>query len=155
MEQQQIPNRSSTAWASPTIPTGAGIFPNPPHEKHLVSTKWLEEYGLDATKLIRVMVNGRSMEPLIPHGAWVTVDTGNTEVEDGSIYLFRVGDRVALACLFKEADGGFVVRSYDPAEPDSMVTRADLEDFAVVGRVIECTTMWVKPVDEQAEVSHG
>jgi len=83
MKQQQIPNRSSTAWTSPTIPTGAGIAPDSRQDRYLVSTDWLEKYGLDAAKLIRVMVNGRSMEPLIRHGAWVIVDTGNTEVEDG------------------------------------------------------------------------
>ncbi len=153
MEQaQQSQNHSSTALSSPAIPTGSGIFSEPEQERFLVSTAWLAKYGLDHSKLIRFKVNGHSMEPVIAHGSWIMVDTSNTAVEDGFPYLFRFGDRYAVAYLFQAPGGGFVVRSHDPAEPDSIVTAGDMEDFVVIGRVVESTRVWIKPADE--EVGH-
>jgi phage repressor protein C with HTH and peptisase S24 domain len=110
------------------------------------STEWLQRYGLRPDKLIRHKVRGTSMEPFISDGSWITVEMGTTQIVDGNVYLLRYGSQISVKFLFRRYDGGLIIRSFNPSEPDVVVPIQDLEHIEVLGRVVESTNMLIKPV---------
>ena len=110
------------------------------------SLEWIRRYGLKADKLIRYKVRGSSMDPFISDGSWITVEMGTTQVTDGSVYLLRYGDQISVKFLFRRYDGGLIVRSFNPSEPDVVVPAQDLEHIEVLGRVVESTNMLIKAI---------
>ena len=133
------------------VKVGAGnrIVSEPVNEERRFrySTEWLRRYGLDAATLIRFRVHGQSMEPVIMDRSWITVDTGYTKVKDGMPYLFRSGEQISVKYLFNRPDGGVIIRSHNPSEPDVVVPLAEMEHVTVLGQVVESNTMWRKPVN--------
>lgn len=110
------------------------------------SMEWLQRYGLKADKLIRYRVRGSSMDPFISDGSWITVEMGSTQVIDGNVYLLRYGDQISVKFLFRRYDGGLIIRSFNPSEPDVVVPVTDLEHIEVLGRVVESTNMLIKAI---------
>jgi phage repressor protein C with HTH and peptisase S24 domain len=114
--------------------------------KFRYSLDWLDKYGLDPKRLFRFKVQGNSMEPAIMDGAWITVEIGVSKIKDGRPYLIRSGDAVAVKYLFKRPDGGVIIRSHNPSEPDVVVPLSEMEHVEVIGEVVESTSMWRKPI---------
>jgi len=110
------------------------------------SLDWIQRYGLKPEKLVRYRVRGTSMDPFISDGSWITVEMGYTQVNDGGTYLLRYGDQISVKFLFRRYDGGLILRSFNPSEPDVVVPAQDLEHVDVLGRVVESTNMLIKPI---------
>lgn len=110
------------------------------------SLDWIQRYGLKPDKLVRYRVRGTSMDPFISDGSWITVEMGYAQVNDGGTYLLRYGDQISVKFLFRRYDGGLILRSFNPSEPDVVVPAQDLEHVDVLGRVVESTNMLIKPI---------
>ncbi|WP_437559345.1 S24 family peptidase [Acidithiobacillus sulfuriphilus] len=110
------------------------------------SREWIQRYGLNPDKLIRYRVQGTSMEPAIQDGSWITVEMGEHPVKDGCPYLIRSGDQVMVKYVWRRPDGGVIIRSHNPIEPDIVVPVAEMEHVTILGEVIESVTMWRKSV---------
>lgn len=110
------------------------------------SREWLHKYGLNAKHLVRFKVSGQSMEPIIKDGSWITVDLSNTRICDGAMYLIRSGDEIQVKFLFRRPDGGIIIRSSNPAWADVQVSVSNLPHVDVIGRVVESSTTWIRPV---------
>jgi phage repressor protein C with HTH and peptisase S24 domain len=113
------------------------------------SADWLQHYGLKAENLFRFRVHGDSMDSILVHGAWVTVDRSRTSIQDGHAYILRSGEEIQVKFLFRRPDGGIIIRSHNPAWADVVVTASELEHVEVLGEVVESNTMWVKPVSHR------
>jgi phage repressor protein C with HTH and peptisase S24 domain len=85
-----------------------------------------------------VVVGGNSMEPVLPHGSTVGVNTGETSVIDGKIYALKHDGQLRVKVLYRAPGGGIRLRSFNQAEhPDETYTSQDMEDLGIeiIGRV--------------------
>ncbi len=108
--------------------------------------EWAIRYGLRIEKLIRYRVQGTSMEPVIQDGSWITVELDPPCIKDGRPYLIRSGDQIMVKYLWRRPDGGVIIRSHNPSDPDIVVPVSEIEHVSVIGEVVESSTMWRKPV---------
>lgn len=132
------------------VRVGAGnrilLEPVQEERKFRYSREWILRYGLVSDKLFMFRVFGTSMEPVIQNGSWITVELGDHPVKDGQPYLIRSGDQVMVKYLWRRPDGGLIIRSHNPNNPDIVVPFSEMEHVAVLGEVVESTNMWRKPV---------
>ena len=109
------------------------------------SLAWARKYLLKPDRLVRYRVRGDSMDPIIKDGSWILVEMGDFPIRDGMPYLIRAGEDVQVKFLFKRPDGGVIIRSHNPANPDVILTGTERGNMDVLGRVVESVQMWVKP----------
>lgn len=91
---------------------------------------------------VAFLVNGDCMDPEVPHGSFVLVDTQDTALEEGGIYVLNT------------RKGGFVKRAvrrgeewrFEPDNKDEVYPSFRLEEVEVIGRVYGVVfSMWPKP----------
>lgn len=83
-----------------------------------------------------LVVRGDSMEPWVEDKNVIMIDTADTRVRDGERYAIYFNDEPLVKQIFKEADGGLVLHSYNARYPDKLVQPDKLEFVHIVGRVI-------------------
>jgi phage repressor protein C with HTH and peptisase S24 domain len=129
------------------VGAGSSIVSDPVEAEGVTrySLEWAHKYGLKPDRLIRYRVRGDSMEPIIRDRAWILVEMGDFPIQDGMLFLIRAGEDVQVKFLFKRPDGGVIIRSHNPANPDVILTAAERGTMGVLGRVVESVQMWVKP----------
>ena len=59
-------------------------------------------------------MTGEAMEPTIPDGSSILVDTASTDRRDGCIAVLRIGDRQVVKRLLDDADVGWLLSSDNP-----------------------------------------
>lgn len=84
--------------------------------------------------LVVVEAEGDSMEPLIADGGRVLVSLKDTRLREG-IFAFRFDDELRLKRLRRLADG-VEISSENPRYRPEILTGADLDRFAVIGRAV-------------------
>lgn len=92
----------------------------------------------DGSGVLCFPATGDSMEPVIPDGTTVAVDTNNKRVVDGKLYAIGQADggnsqlkRIKL--LYRKPGGKLIIRSYNSAAyPDE---EADIDDVEIIGRL--------------------
>ncbi|WP_432777602.1 helix-turn-helix transcriptional regulator [Pseudomonas fortuita] len=84
-----------------------------------------------------VPVTGNSMEPVLPDGSTVGVDTAATAVQDGKMYAIDHDGQLRVKLLYRIPGGGLRLRSYNEAEhPDERYEREYVENhIRVIGKV--------------------
>ena len=76
------------------------------------------------------------MEPVLPHGSTVGVDTSQTNVIDGKMYAINHDGMLRIKTLYKLPGGGLRLRSFNTAEwPDERYEGDDLKQIKVIGKV--------------------
>ena len=83
-------------------------------------------------------VSGNSMEPVMPHGTTVGVNTADTSIRDGEIYALDHDGMLRVKYLYRKPGGGMMVRSQNQEEhPDEHYTSEDIQDqsIRIIGRV--------------------
>lgn len=93
----------------------------------------LRRLGVQFDNAVCVEVIGNSMEPVLPNGATVGVDTGATEVRDGKMYAIDYGDLLRVKLLYVLPNGRMRIRSYNTEEHEDEET--DASNIKVLGRV--------------------
>jgi len=98
---------------------------------------WLRRKGLRGMALRCIYAKGDSMCPVICDGFSLVLDTDQTTVQDGKIYVIRYGDEIRVKYLHKRFDGGLIIRSENKLEfPDVEVKADDMRHIEVLGRVV-------------------
>ena len=98
---------------------------------------WLRRKGLRGMALRCIYAKGDSMCPVICDGFSLVLDTDQTTVQDGKIYVIRYGDEIRVKYLHKRFDGGLIIRSENKLEfPDVEVKAEDMRHIEVLGRVV-------------------
>lgn len=90
---------------------------------------------VEDTRVVTVM--GDSMEPKLSDGDKVAVNLADRQIRDGKMYAIRMGELQRVKALIKRPDGSIIVRSYNPAYGDEVVTKEQIinGELAVIGRV--------------------
>lgn len=95
----------------------------------------LRRSGVQPENAAAVKVSGNSMEPVLPEGAVIGVDTSNTHVSDGKLYAVDHGGLLRVKMLYR-VPGGLRLKSFNEAEhPEELVKGDDLAEIRVIGRV--------------------
>nr|WP_137678907.1 LexA family transcriptional regulator [Aurantiacibacter suaedae] len=103
-----------------------------PFDAFQFSRRWLAEHGLEGAKLSAIRVIGDSMEPLLREGDEVLVDMREQPFRDG-VYVVRLDDTLLVKRVASQGGGRFSLLSQNLAYPPISV---DVEDFAIIGRVV-------------------
>ncbi|MCG9755001.1 helix-turn-helix transcriptional regulator [Shewanella insulae] len=106
-------------------------------KRHLAfRKKWLNFRGLLPDKLAVVFAHGDSMEPTIHSNNSLLVNTADTKLTDGSIFVLRFGDELYAKRLQKRFDGSIELIS-DNKEYSNQVVKADeVEGLHIIGKVV-------------------
>ena len=95
----------------------------------------LRKSHVDPENAACVRVNGNSMEPVLPHGSTVGVDTSQTNVIDGKMYAINHDGMLRIKTLYKLPGGGLRLRSFNTDEwPDERYEGDDLKQITVIGK---------------------
>lgn len=96
----------------------------------------LKRQGVEISHAACVRVSGNSMEPVIPDGATVGIDTANTALKDGDMYAIDWDGALYVKTLTRKPGGGLRIRSFNIDEyPDEILTAEQAEQVRVIGRV--------------------
>ena len=93
----------------------------------------LRRQGVQYENAVCVVAVGNSMEPVIPNGATVGIDTGNKTIRDGSIYAINHGGLLRIKLLYNMPNNQIKIRSYNTDEYDDEI--ADLNEVSVIGKL--------------------
>ncbi|WP_394230169.1 S24 family peptidase [Shewanella colwelliana] len=96
----------------------------------------LKRQNVDAENAACVRVSGNSMEPVLPHGSTVGVDTAASNIIDGKMYAINHDGMLRVKMLYKLPGNGLRLRSYNIDEyPDERYEADDLKHIKVIGKV--------------------
>ncbi|MCS6114489.1 helix-turn-helix transcriptional regulator [Shewanella baltica] len=96
----------------------------------------LKRQGVNASHAACVKVAGNSMEPVLPHGSTVGVDTSHTEITDGKMYAINHDGMLRVKMLYKLPGGGIRLRSYNTEEwKDENISFEQLKNIKIIGKV--------------------
>lgn len=106
-------------------------------KRHLAfRKKWLRYRGFEISNLAVVFAHGDSMEPTIHNNNTLLVNTADTKLTDGSIFVLRFGDELYAKRLQKRFDGSIELIS-DNKEYSSQIVNADeIEKLNIIGKVV-------------------
>ncbi len=93
----------------------------------------LRKLNIQFSDAVCVEVIGNSMEPVLPNGSTVGVDTGCKEIKDGKMYAIDYGDLLRVKVLYAMPGGMIRIRSYNSEEHPEELRPA--KDIRVIGRV--------------------
>lgn len=96
----------------------------------------LKKMGVSEHSAACVTVSGNSMEPVLPNGATIGIDTAKSTVKDGDIYAINHNGHLRVKILYKIPGGGLRLRSYNSDEwPDETYIGYVEDRIKILGRV--------------------
>ncbi|WP_338523338.1 XRE family transcriptional regulator [Pseudomonas batumici] len=105
----------------------------------------LRRQGVQPSEAVCVTVSGNSMEPVLPDGSTVGVDTGTTAITDGKMYAVDHGGQLRVKTLYRLPGGGIRMRSFNRDEHrDEEYTAQEMleKEIIVLGRVFWSSVLW-------------
>lgn len=104
---------------------------------HLAFTTYsLRKQGLEPSKLSAIRVDGDSMDGVLSDGDTVLIDHSRNSLEGEAIYVIRLDDHLYAKRLQRQIGGGVAVISANAAYQTMTVSRDNLNDLEIVGRVV-------------------
>jgi phage repressor protein C with HTH and peptisase S24 domain len=102
----------------------------------------LRRYNVPPECAVCVKVTGNSMEPVLPDGSTVGVDTSSVSINDGKMYAINHAGELRVKTLYKMPGGGLRVRSYNVDEhPEEIYDQDQATTIIVLGRVFWYSVM--------------
>lgn len=101
---------------------------------------WMHSIGLNPKNARRFRVRGDSMEPTLSNNDRILVDISQNQperIQDGAVYAVRYGEGLKVKRLQRRINGRIVLISDNPAYPEEEVLPEYADDFAIIGRVLE------------------
>lgn len=123
---------------------GDGCFQDEDHNGYKLrfSKSTLRRVGAnsDGSGVLCFPVKGDSMEPLIPDGATVAINTLDKRIVDGKIYAINQDGWKRLKILYRTGANQLSIRSFNNAEhpPEN----ATLDSVEVIGRMFWSAMIW-------------
>lgn len=87
----------------------------------------------DGSSLICFPAKGDSMEPVIPDGATIGIDSFNKRIIDGKVYAIEQDGLKRLKCLYRRPSGKILIRSYNRDEYEDEIAAED--QVIIIGRM--------------------
>ena len=95
---------------------------------------WLRRHGLRPHTCRIVRMTGEAMEPTIPDGSAILVDTATTDPRDGSIVVVRIGNQQVVRRLTHDPEAGWLLSNDNP-DKVAWPTEPWPENATIVGEV--------------------
>ena len=96
----------------------------------------LKRAGVPPEAAACVKVSGDSMDPALPDGSVVGVNTADTAIRDGKMYAIEHGGLLRIKILQNMPHGSLRLKSYNQAEyPDEILSSEEASEIRVIGRV--------------------
>ena len=98
----------------------------------------LRRYNVSPENAVCVAVHGNSMEPVLPDGSTVGIDTGDKKLVDGKIFAINHNGELFIKRLYKLPGGGIRIFSFNEYEypPREYTASQVLEQrITIIGRV--------------------
>ena len=95
---------------------------------------WLRRHGLRAHACRIVRMTGGAMEPTIPDGSAILIDTAATDRRDGAIAVVRMDGRQVVKRIIDDPEAGWLVASDNP-DKAAWPTQPWPDGTTVVGEV--------------------
>lgn len=114
------------------------MFEEPSRSALTFRRSFLQEVGATPSNAVIVTVKGHSMDPTLPDGAVILVNTAAKTVSNGKIYAFRRDGALFVKRMSRASDGGYLATSDNPDRdqfPDMLIPAFDI-DFEVIGRAL-------------------
>jgi len=90
-----------------------------------------------------VKITGDSMEPVLPDGSTVGIDTNDKNIKDGKMYAIDHDGMLRVKMLYRLPGGGLRVKSYNSHEyPDETYTPEQAIAIKVIGKVFWSSVLW-------------
>ncbi|MTC71986.1 helix-turn-helix domain-containing protein [Providencia sp. wls1914] len=87
----------------------------------------------DGSTIACFPASGDSMEPVIPDGAAVAIDTSNKKIVDGKVYAIDQEGLKRLKILYRRPNGKLIIRSYNRDEYED--EDSDESDVEIIGKM--------------------
>jgi phage repressor protein C with HTH and peptisase S24 domain len=101
----------------------------------------LRKSNVTIAKAACVTVSGNSMEPVLPNGCVVGIDTDNKYIVDGKPYAINYHGDLLVKRLYKIPGGGFRLNSFNSEYPDINCS-ADDSGIIIIGKVFWSSRLW-------------
>lgn len=96
----------------------------------------LRKLGVKPEDAACMTVWGNSMDPVLPDGATVAIDTSVEDIKDGEIYAIDHEGMARVKMLYRQPGGGIRLRSFNTDEyPDEYYQGEDANKIRLVGFV--------------------
>lgn len=98
---------------------------------------FLRQSGVKEDDAVLIYADGQSMEPTIPDGAVLLVNTGQRELINNAIHVIRVDGEILVKRLRREIGGGVIIVSDNPDKhkyPDILVPPEKEEHISIIGK---------------------
>lgn len=96
----------------------------------------LRKQGLTPSMLSAIRVDGDSMAGLLEDGDTVMIDHGRNQLEAEAVYVIRLDDHLYAKRLQRLFDGSVRIISENKAYGDVVVSKTQLNDLEIIGRVV-------------------
>ena len=81
-------------------------------------------------------VTGNSMEPVLPNGSTVGIDTSKTTLIDGELFAIDHHDDLRVKILYRIPGGGTRLKSFNSEEhPDEFYSLDESKNITILGRI--------------------
>ena len=97
--------------------------------------EWFSTRHLNQQNLVAVNVVGDSLEPDIPDGSLVLVDTTQKELKNGEVYVFDIDGDLLIKTIIHDFDG-YIAKSRNDAYPDIRLKKERVSTLNIVGKAI-------------------
>lgn len=101
-----------------------------------VSKRMVDSLSVAAKHLHCVEVRGDSMEPTIPNGSILVVDTSDSSRRGDGVYVLRAEEEVVVKRLHLRADGRLEVASDNKVYPPEQYSTAEQQGLYIIGRAV-------------------
>jgi phage repressor protein C with HTH and peptisase S24 domain len=95
----------------------------------------LNKAGVSPDTTACCKVSGDSMEPVLPNGSTVGIDTSQTTVLDGKMYAIEHGGMLRVKYLYRLPFNGLRIRSANPDLNDEELSNESAQEIRIIGRV--------------------
>lgn len=100
----------------------------------------LRKVGAQKDSVLCFPASGNSMEPMIPEGTTVAINTNDKKIVDGKVYAISQDGWKRLKSIYRVSPTRIVIRSFNSEEyPDE---EADIESVEILGRMFWTSTIW-------------
>lgn len=113
---------------------GGGGGDGPVRGRLKFPSPWLRKHGLRPHLCRIIRVAGESMEPTVPDGCSILVDTAATELRHGGIHLIRTAEELVVRRAVHDPEAGWLLVSDNP-DKAAWPTRAWPDGAQIAGEV--------------------
>ncbi len=101
----------------------------------------LKRKGISAADAACVVVSGNSMEPVLPDGSTIGIDTSKTDIINGKMYAIDHDGQLRVKMIYQLPGGGLRLRSFNTEEwPDEPYP--DTSKIRILGQVFWSSVLW-------------